>query len=84
MEDVRNDAHIWIKAIHPDDLIQMRDTTREMFRSKIPGKRVYRFKHKHRDEYVWLEDYLVPIMDDTGWIKEFYASAHIRAKDCRA
>lgn len=73
--DVREDAHIWINAIHPDDLQKVTDTTKEMFRSKMPGTRVYRMKHKHTKEYVWLEDYLVPIVDSDGWIREFYASA---------
>lgn len=73
--DVRDDTHIWINAIHPDDLQKVTDTTKEMFRSKMPATRVYRMKHKHTNQYVWLEDYLVPIVDSDGWIREFYASA---------
>lgn len=75
VDDVRNDPLTWIKAIHPDDLENVKGTTREMFKSKNPGIRVYRMKHKQTGEYVWLEDYVVPILDEKGWVCEFYASA---------
>jgi len=75
VEDVRNDPLTWIKAIHPDDLEQVKATTKDMFISKNPRTRVYRMRHKYSGEYVWLEDYVVPILDDNGWIREFYASA---------
>jgi len=75
VEDVRKDPLTWINAIHPEDLESVKSTTREMFKSKNPGTRVYRMKHKRTGEYVWLEDYVVPILDTKGWIREFYASA---------
>ncbi len=75
VEDVRNDPFMWINAIHPEDMDNMMTVTKEMFSSKKPVTRVYRMKHKRTQEYVWLEDYVVPILDDNGWIREFYASA---------
>ena len=75
VQDVRDDPLVWIKAIHPDDLKQVKATTKDMFTSKDPRTRVYRMKHKHSGEYIWLEDYVVPILDEKGWIREFYASA---------
>lgn len=75
VEDVRNDPLTWLNAIHPDDVSVVKTITRDMFKSKNPGTRVYRMKHKVTGEYVWLEDYLVPILDEKGWIREFYASA---------
>lgn len=75
VEDVRNDSLIWLKAIHPDDLENVKGTTREMFKSRNPGTRVYRMKNRRTGQYVWVEDYVVPILDDKGWIREFYASA---------
>ncbi|WP_276088102.1 PAS domain-containing sensor histidine kinase [Pedobacter sp. JY14-1] len=75
VEDVRNDPLSWIKAIHPDDVENVKSATREMFKSKSPGTRVYRMKHRRTGEYVWLEDYVVPILDEKGWVREFYASA---------
>jgi len=75
VDDVRNDPLIWINAIHPDDVENVKSATREMFKSKSPGTRVYRMKHKRSGEYVWLEDYVVPILNENGWVREFYASA---------
>jgi PAS domain S-box-containing protein len=75
IEDVRNDPFAWINAIHPDDLENVKATTKEMFTFKKPVTRVYRMKHRRTGAYVWLEDYVVPILDDQGWIREFYASA---------
>ena len=75
VEDVRNDPLTWMNAVHPDDMEQVRATTREMFKSKNPGTRVYRMRHKYTGNYVWLEDYVVPILDGAGWVREFYASA---------
>jgi PAS domain S-box-containing protein len=75
VEDVRNEPLLWLSAIHPEDLEGVKTTTKEMFTSKSPRTRVYRMKHKHTAKYVWLEDYVVPIVDDAGRIREFYASA---------
>lgn len=75
VEDVRNEPLTWLNAIHPEDAEAVKAATRAMFKSKSPGARVYRMRHKHTGEYVWLEDYLVPILDDNGWVREFYASA---------
>jgi PAS domain S-box-containing protein len=75
VEDIRKDSHVWIKAIHPEDVEKVKATTKEMFKSKNPGTRVYRMKHKRTGEYVWLEDYVVPIVDEHDWVREFYASA---------
>lgn len=74
-EDVRNDPYAWINAIHPDDIDSMKSITKEMFSTQKPVTRVYRMKHKQTGEYIWLEDYVVPILDKEGWIREFYASA---------
>ncbi len=46
-----------------------------MFSSKQPITRVYRIKHMRTLQYVWVEDYVVPIMDESGLIKTFYGSA---------
>ncbi|WP_285009674.1 sensor histidine kinase [Pedobacter faecalis] len=75
VDDVRNEPLLWLNSIHPEDLEGVKATTKEMFTSKSPRTRVYRMKHKRTGKYVWLEDYVVPILDETGRIQEFYASA---------
>lgn len=75
VEDVSNDPLTWLNAVHPDDLAEVKATTKQLFKSKQPGIRVYRMRHKYTGDYVWLEDYVVPILDGKGWIREFYASA---------
>lgn len=75
IEDTRNDPFVWLNSIHPEDLTRMKAVTKEMFSSKKPVTRIYRMKHQRTGEYIWLEDYVVPILDEEGWIREFYASA---------
>lgn len=36
--------------------------------------RIYRVRHKQTGKYVWLEDYVVPVTDADGLIKELYGS----------
>jgi PAS domain S-box len=75
IEDIRKDPFVWINAMHPDDVMNVKAVTKQMFSSKKPVTRIYRIKHKYTGEYIWLEDYIVPILDSNGWIREFYASA---------
>lgn len=74
-DEVKNDPLCWIRAIHPDDVEQLKEDNRKMFSSKQPVTRVYRIRHARTNEFVWVEDYIVPITDETGYIKEFYGSA---------
>lgn len=74
-EDVKNNPLFWFEKIHPNDLESVKEANRRMFSTKQPVTRIYRIKHARTGEYIWLEDYIVPIMDDSGYIREFYGSA---------
>lgn len=64
----------WIDLVHPDDLKALFRDNRRMFSKGKPTTRIYRVKHAIRDEYIWLEDYVVPVKDKFGNITELYGS----------
>lgn len=75
VQEIKDNPLCWLQAIHPDDLEQVKADNRFMFSKKQPVTRTYRIKHARTHEYVWIEDYIVPIEDKNGNVREFYGSA---------
>lgn len=75
IEEIHDNALRWFDAIHPDDREQLMLQNKAMFSSKQPAMRIYRIRHVRTGEYIWLEDYAVPVADSTGCIRELYGSA---------
>ena len=75
IEEIHDNALRWFDAIHPDDREQLMLQNKAMFSSKQPAMRIYRIRHVRTGEYIWLEDYAVPVADSTGRIRELYGSA---------
>lgn len=73
-EDIKNNPMGWVEAVHPDDMPRIKAYNRQMFSAKKPVMRIYRVKHKHTGEYIWLEDYVVPVANADGRIRELYGS----------
>lgn len=65
----------WLQAIHPDDIEQVRQDNRHMFSTRQPVTRTYRVRHARTGRYIWLEDYVVPVADHMGLVRELYGSA---------
>lgn len=75
IEEIHDNALRWMDAIHPDDQEQVMAQNRLMFSTKKPAMRIYRIRHLRTGEYIWLEDYAVPVTDESGRIRELYGSA---------
>ncbi len=66
-EDFTGSPNLWKSVIHPDDLDEI---GRKRFKARI-----YRMKHKHTGEYIWIEDHPQMIRDDSGKIIGQYSTA---------
>lgn len=75
VDQLKNTPKGWISLIHPDDMEKLKEDNRRMFSNCLPTMRTYRVKHSHRDEYIWLEDYVIPVTDQSGRVTELYGSA---------
>jgi len=60
--------------IHPDDLPQLRLTIAQVAAGR-PSSCQYRVRHKTSEEYVWLEDKLMPKHDESGKVVRIFGSA---------
>ncbi|MBZ0098493.1 MAG: PAS domain-containing protein [Taibaiella sp.] len=74
MDDIRNNPLGWLESIHPDDVHRVKEDNKRMFSTRKPVMRVYRVKHARTGEYVWLEDHVAPVADESGHIAELYGS----------
>lgn len=75
MEEINKNEMRWADVVHPDDLERVTAQNRVMFSTKEPTMRIYRVRHGHTGEYIWLEDYVVPVVNEAGRISELYGSA---------
>jgi PAS domain S-box-containing protein len=65
-EEFVRDPGLWASLLHPDDAAGVRDSTIRVLKHREPGDRVFRLRRRDTDEYVWLEDRMVPLLDDAG------------------
>ncbi|MFH1028732.1 MAG: PAS domain S-box protein, partial [Pseudomonadota bacterium] len=57
---------LWFSLVHPDDIPVIQAQTAAIYASKQTGKREYRMRHKKTGEYRWMEDLVVPRLDEDG------------------
>ncbi len=69
--DFLRDPGLWLSLIHPDDLSRVKEETRRMVRDRMETTRVYRFRHRDTEKYLWLEDRIVPRVDGGNVIGYF-------------
>ena len=60
------DASLWFRSIHPDDIPAVGESTRTILETGQAGTREYRLRHKETGEYRWVEDRVIPQLDDAG------------------
>jgi PAS domain S-box-containing protein len=65
-DEFLNDPELWFNLLHPDDVPAVVDSTRKIFQEKQSLTRVYRIRHRHTGQYRWMEDRVVPRLDDAG------------------
>ncbi len=65
-EEFIHDPGLWLRLIHPEDVPALAQATEAVIRSRKSGTRVYRLRPKDRDDYLWIEDKMVPETDAGG------------------
>jgi PAS domain S-box-containing protein len=65
-EDFLRDPGLWLRAVHPDDLSAVEQATRRILESGASGTREYRLRHGKTGAYIWIEDHVIPRLDDSG------------------
>jgi PAS domain S-box-containing protein len=74
-EEFLIDPQLWSKLIHPDDKETVSQVTQSLVRERKPQVRSYRLGKKDSDEYIWLEDRVLPKFDDDGKVIGFFGAA---------
>lgn len=64
-EFMRNPA-LWFEIMHPEDVAEVRESTRQVYETKRGASRTYRLKHAKTGEYRHIEDTIVPRLDYRG------------------
>jgi two-component system, cell cycle sensor histidine kinase and response regulator CckA len=68
-QDFVDDATLWIRNIHPDDLPRLIETTRTMMANAAPVSRIFRVRHRDGNRFVWFEDRVVPQLGPDGRVR---------------
>jgi len=68
-QDFVDDASLWIRSVHPDDVSRLMETTRGMLEQAVPVTRVFRVRHKDGNRFVWFEDRVVPKVSEDGRVQ---------------
>ena len=68
-QDFVDDASLWIRSVHPDDMPRLMETTRAMIEQAAPVTRVFRVRHKDGNRFVWFDDRVVPKVGADGRVQ---------------
>ncbi len=74
-EDFLKDPELWFRIIHPDDAPVVSRFAPGLIEKQEKTTRYYRIRHKETGEYRWLEDKVIPIIDDKGHITGLFGVA---------
>ncbi len=61
-----DNSGLWFSIVHPDDVQVLEESTKKIFSTKKKDTREYRIRHKKSREYLWIEDKVIPQIDDSG------------------
>jgi PAS domain S-box-containing protein len=61
----REGKKLW-SLCHPDDSAQIKQATAEVKRTRKPRELVYRFLHRKKQQYIWVEERIIPQIDEEG------------------
>ncbi len=73
-EELMENGDIWLKSMHPDDVGLVVEHTKSLMSSKLPSARVYRSRNALTGEYNWFYDFVKPVLNEDGSIKEIFGS----------
>jgi PAS domain S-box-containing protein len=73
-QDFKTNHNLWFESIHPDDVALVAQKTDELFQSKKTNTREYRIKNWKTNEYIWVSDFLQPVLNKEGNMYEVFGS----------
>lgn len=65
-EEYEHDARILVRLCHPEDVDHVLRAIQLVKDTLTPQKFTYRFLHRKKKEYVWLEEHVTPQIDSNG------------------
>lgn len=65
-EEYKNSGEKLIKFCHEDDIEKIKQVAKQLRKTKQPLEYTYRFYHRSKKEYIWIEERIVPQIDDKG------------------
>ncbi len=74
-EEVQKDPELWFNIVHPDDKEKLIESTQRILTSGNSDIRIYRICHRKTREYRWIEDIVVPNLDDNNKVVGFFGVA---------
>jgi PAS domain S-box-containing protein len=74
-EEFYQDPGLWFQIIHPEDRDALAEVTKKIVTTKKTWTRLYRILHKDTKEYRWMEDRVVPQVDDAGKVVALFGVA---------
>lgn len=74
-EEFIQDSNLWFQLLHPEDVRVVVESTQQIIATRAKGIRVYRLRHKGRNEYLWVEDKAVPQVDAQGQVTGIWGVA---------
>jgi PAS domain S-box-containing protein len=74
-EEFLGDPGLWARLLHPDDWPEVEASTRRILESRMSGVRTYRLLARSDRRYRWLEDRVVPQLDEAGAVVSLFGVA---------
>jgi PAS domain S-box-containing protein len=65
-EEYANEGDNLLKLCHPDDIEKIKEIARGLRRTLKPEEYVYRFYHRTKKEYIWIEERITPQINKEG------------------
>ena len=70
-----DDPDLWASLLHPDDVQQIKRETVKLYKQNRAISREYRLRHKHTGEYHWVDDRVLPSLDEDGNLVSLFGVA---------
>lgn len=67
-DEFTQEPGLWFRILHPDDVPGLVESSRKILASGNAGIREYRLRHKEKADYRWMEDRVVPLIDNQGQV----------------
>lgn len=65
-DEYAHNAEKLLSLCHPEDIEQIKKVAKELRKTKKPQEFTYRFYHRKKKEYIWIEERITPQLDDKG------------------